>query len=758
MTFLNPLYLFGLAAAGIPIVIHLLTRKRPKRIEFSSIEFLREVNVAQLRRFRLRELLLLALRVLAIALLSLALARPVVRGAVGPGGREAASSVVMLIDRSASMGAVEAREVLSERAQAKASSVLEALEAGDEVQVVPFDARPEPLFPKATVDHGRVANALRSIEPRPFTTDLEAAIGQGLELLKKSPQINKELFLISDLQVAGLPAGGARTSSDSVVGGASLPAGLHFYVLPVAQVERPENLALTAARVRSTGRTSGALSFQGGTENDAGAGAGAGAGATTGYALASYTPAANALAQYAPAQADVLGGSGGGQAAAEVTVQAFGGASGEIAVGVRAGGRELGRAFVALGSGEGSTLVPLTSMPDGGGEAFLPEDALEIDNHRWFAAGPAGRTQVGLIEGGTLAASPMVLALLAGQEAGQVEFRRLEGATLSPGSLAGLDALVLNDVPTLGEAAMTAIVDYVRGGGALAVVLGERARPEFYGARLFPALSGIRLGDQRDAGGGQWTMRLAAVGHPAFDGFSARTGEPLTQATFKRAWTLRPGPATRVLARFATDLPALVEESRLLVFASDVDGKWNDFPTRGAFLPLWLPSLRAIARGASGEDLRPGQRLSVPVPVGERAPDLRLTDPAGKTVALEQSLSDGARRLVSAPLVETGLYRLSAGTRRLREVAVNLDPRESDLTRMSADAARRRWGVYKPVVLDGGGDLARRIREGRFGREIGGSLLWLALLCLVLETAIARLMTPGGGMSPRNPIPPGARA
>jgi hypothetical protein len=743
MTFLNPLYLFGLAAAGIPIVIHLLTRKRPKRIEFSSIEFLREVNVAQLRRFRLRELILLALRVLAIALLSLALARPAVRGAVGPGGREAASSVVMLIDRSASMGAVEAREVLSERAQAKASSVLEALEAGDEVQVVPFDARPEPLFPKATVDHGRVANALRSIEPRPFTTDLEAAIGQGLELLRKSPQINRELFLISDLQVAGLPSGGTRASSDSVAGGGPLPAGLHFYVLPVAQVERPENLALTAARVRSTGRTSGALSL---------------GGATTGYALASYTPAQDASAQYAPAQADVLGGSGGGQAAAEVTVQAFGGASGEIAVGVRASGRELGRAFVALGSGEGSTLVPLASMPDGGGEAFLPEDALEIDNHRWFAAGPAGRTQVGLIEGGSLAASPMVLALLAGQEAGQVEFRRLEGATLSPGSLAGLDALVLNDVPTLGEAAMTAIVDYVRGGGALAVVLGERARPEFYGARLFPALSGIRLGDQRDAGGGQWTMRLAAVGHPAFDGFSTRTGEPLTQATFKRAWTLRPGPATRVLARFATDLPALVEESRLLVFASDVDGKWNDFPTRGAFLPLWLQSLRAIARGASGEDLRPGQRLSVPVPVGERAPDLRLTDPAGKVVALEQSLSDGARRLVSAPLVETGLYRLSAGTRRLREVAVNLDPRESDLTRMSPEAARRRWAAYKPVVLDGGGDLARRIREGRFGREIGGSLLWLALLCLVLETAIARLMTPGGGMSPRNPIPPGARA
>ncbi len=735
MTFLNPLYLFGLFAAGIPIVIHLLTRKRPKRIEFSSVEFLREVNVAQLRRFRLRELLLLALRVLAIALLSLALARPAVRGAVGPGRSAAASSVVPPMDRSASMGAVEARELLSTRAQGRASAVLESLEPGDEVQLVPFDARPEPLFPKPTVDHGRVVNTLRSIEPRPFTTDLEAAIGQGLELLRKSPQLNKELFLISDLQVAGLPAGaraggaGETGGGDSVAAAGSMPPGLRFYVLPVAQIARPENLALTGARVRSAGRTSGALS--------------------SGEARASMT-----LASYVPAQADASGGGaggraggrmGGGNAAAEVTVHAFGGASGEIAVGVRAGGRELGRAFVALGAGEGSTLVPLSVMPEGGGEAFLPEDAFELDNHRWFAAGPAGRTQVGLLEGGSQAASPLLLALLAGQEAGQVEFRRLEGATLSPGSLAGLDALVLNDVPGLGEAAVTAVVDYVRGGGALVVILGERVRPDFYGARLFPALSGMRLGGVRDAGGGQWTMRLTAVGHPAFDGFPARTGEPLTQAAFRRAWTLRPGPATRVLARFATDLPALVEESRLLVFTSDVDGEWNDFPARGAFLPLWLQSLRAIARGASTEDLRPGQRLSVPVPVGERAPDLRLTDPAGRPVPLEQSLSDGARRLVSTPLVETGLFRLSAGARTLREVAVNLDPRESDLTRLTPDEARRRWASYRPVVLEGVGDLTRRIREGRFGKEVGGSLLWLALLCLLLETAIARLMTPTGG-------------
>ena len=55
MHFLNPLFLLGLAASSVPLLIHLLTRRRPRRTEFSSVEFLREARVVEMRRFRLRE-------------------------------------------------------------------------------------------------------------------------------------------------------------------------------------------------------------------------------------------------------------------------------------------------------------------------------------------------------------------------------------------------------------------------------------------------------------------------------------------------------------------------------------------------------------------------------------------------------------------------------------------------------------------------------------------------------------------------------
>ena len=44
MNFLNPLFLFGLGAAAIPILIHLFTRRRPREVKFPSLEFLTEVQ------------------------------------------------------------------------------------------------------------------------------------------------------------------------------------------------------------------------------------------------------------------------------------------------------------------------------------------------------------------------------------------------------------------------------------------------------------------------------------------------------------------------------------------------------------------------------------------------------------------------------------------------------------------------------------------------------------------------------------------
>ena len=95
LTFLEPLYLAGLATLPLPILIHLLQRRRAKVVAWSSLEFLRPLEKPRTRRLDLRRLLLLALRVLILTFLSLALARPSLPG--GAPGVDAPTAAVIIL-------------------------------------------------------------------------------------------------------------------------------------------------------------------------------------------------------------------------------------------------------------------------------------------------------------------------------------------------------------------------------------------------------------------------------------------------------------------------------------------------------------------------------------------------------------------------------------------------------------------------------------------------------------------------------------
>src|SRR5258708_20171234 len=76
MAFLNPIFLLGAIAAGVPLLVHLVRRTRAPRIQFPSLMFLRKIEQKTIRRRKLRNLFLLLIRCAALLLLALAFARP----------------------------------------------------------------------------------------------------------------------------------------------------------------------------------------------------------------------------------------------------------------------------------------------------------------------------------------------------------------------------------------------------------------------------------------------------------------------------------------------------------------------------------------------------------------------------------------------------------------------------------------------------------------------------------------------------------
>ena len=151
MTFLTPLFLLGLAALAIPVLIHLTQRERTTVVEFPSLMFLKKIPYESVKRRRLRDLLLLALRAAALALIIAAFARPFLRGselvASGGGARE----VVVLLDRSYSMGAADTWA----RAQQAARQAVQGLTGLDRVSLVLFSSSAE-LVLRSSADVSRV--------------------------------------------------------------------------------------------------------------------------------------------------------------------------------------------------------------------------------------------------------------------------------------------------------------------------------------------------------------------------------------------------------------------------------------------------------------------------------------------------------------------------------------------------------------------------------------------------------------------------
>ena len=76
MSFLNPALLMGAFALAIPIIVHLLNRRRFKRIKWAAMRFLEVSLERNQRRMKVEDWILLLLRLAIVALIVLALSRP----------------------------------------------------------------------------------------------------------------------------------------------------------------------------------------------------------------------------------------------------------------------------------------------------------------------------------------------------------------------------------------------------------------------------------------------------------------------------------------------------------------------------------------------------------------------------------------------------------------------------------------------------------------------------------------------------------
>ena len=204
MSFLNPLFLLGLAAIAAPIIVHLVRRTRAPRIEFPSLMFVRRVPQRTIRRRQITNLLLLLMRCLAFLLLVLAFLRPYFgSGQANDGAKERAS--VLLLDDSFSLR----YNNRFEQAKRRAATLLGEMGSHDRVALVTFGQGFE-VQSRFTADLAQARSTLDRLQPGANGTDYAQALRAAEGLFKEIGSQEKRIFLISDFQSTGFNAAEAN--------------------------------------------------------------------------------------------------------------------------------------------------------------------------------------------------------------------------------------------------------------------------------------------------------------------------------------------------------------------------------------------------------------------------------------------------------------------------------------------------------------------------------------------------------------------
>ncbi len=239
LNFINSFVLPFLAAALIPLLLHLLSRQKQKIIPFSSLRFLKELQNKRLRHIKLYQFLIILIRTLFIVFLVLAFSRPTLKNLLGYSGGTRTTAVIVL-DNSYSMQRLIGLQSSYDKAKQVLATILKSFGPKDHVVVLtPKGLRGVQEADFSSQNHPDFTRWHASNLSPGFT----AVVFRAARIFDQFPNYNRELYFLTDNQISQQALG---DSALQVL--RKLPA--RFYLIPLAVADF-NNLGIDTAFVQS---------------------------------------------------------------------------------------------------------------------------------------------------------------------------------------------------------------------------------------------------------------------------------------------------------------------------------------------------------------------------------------------------------------------------------------------------------------------------------------------------------------------------
>lgn len=690
LTFLNSAILLGLAALTIPILIHLFTRQKTKVVYFSTLRFLKELQNRQIRRLKIRQILLLILRTLLILILVLAFARPTLKTTSSSSLESGAQlTAIIILDNTLSMAREADGLRLLDQARKRALEIVNLLRQGDEIYLLYPQDPPKFAHEGARYSLAAVRELIDDTELSYNKTDYVTALNMADQILNESANINKEVYLICDMQKAGL------NLPEPGNGSSLLGKDVKLFVMPIPAANA-ENLAITKVAIGNQILETGKV-----VEIHA--------------RIKNYSR----------------------HAAKNKLIHIF------------VNGKRVGQNVVTLES-QTSTDVVFRIVPERtgfqSGFVMLEDDDLNEDNRRYFSFNISDEIRLLLVGNHAADTQYLNLALRPGRTvASSIRVKEIEHRELSHEDLTKYQAIILSNVPRLDYTETLKIQRFIKSGGGLLVFLGADVDLRNYNDGFHKKLNLPLLTQSIQETGSEQFLSLGKIdfSHPIFrDVFE---GEKFVESPHVRfAVNVSSQKPLDKIIEYSNGAPFLFEsrfhEGHILYITTGISSDWSDFAFRGLFVPLVNRCARYLAGTTSFEndEIMVGQEITfAPENLGSAA-DLVMAKPDDTQIKIKPKVSKGNYFVRFGQTDVPGIYKLRSSDKVLAQWAVNADPIESESAAFEMDEIVQALNIAQAYEIKNVSEIAAVLQESRFGREFWKILIWIALGILLVEMLLFR--------------------
>lgn len=647
--------LWGLAAA-VPLLIHLWHRRRYQETPWAAMDFLLASLRTNARRLRFEQWLLLCLRMLLVVAFAAAIADPLIlRERSSPGVAGAATTRHILVcDTSYSMAFRHRDQTCFQAAQDAMRKLLEQSREGDSFCLVLMQDPPTVVVAKPTSDRRQVNREIDRIRLSDGGADLHAALEIVQTLLGQisstdvQPEPQRVHFFTDLGRVTwdDVAREDCRQSLRQIANVADL-------VLSDVGLAEGSNLAVTDLRSDKS-----SVAFDESMQ---------------------WTAEVTSFGRAIPENLRI-------QFLVDQRVVE------EKAVTLSPNGRASATADILL-----------RAPGDHAIEARLSQDSLEVDNARWRIFPVRESIQVLCVQGEPEAADYVALALNPGRSvAAPILVEVATESAILDRRLADADCVILNNVARVGPDEAVALRRFLEDGGGLVVVLGDRVQADNYNRQLGDAAGTNRILPAEvgpiERGGEQYFDPLQYK-HSVVAAFRGHESAGLLTVPTWRYFKLRvDSPSAITALAFQNGDPAIVSEGigrgRSILVATALSPSSVEVSPDGTVpwsaLPSW-PSFPPLVHGLVHEAIsgrNESQTVEVLSPLIFTTPDSSATSatvtlPDGTSRQMTCTADAAGSRCVFGPTLSRGIYRVQSGSQTSpRMFAVNLDTRESDLTRL----------------------------------------------------------------------------